>query len=400
MKKILVMPDGNWLSHTSRPFEISKQLKFLGHQVVFAGEGEYMKLPRNYGFEVIPVKTIDPDHVLRCSRSGRVNWFNYDLICEGVESDLELFNKVKPDMVLTDFRLTAKISCELAKIPLSVILNASWTDYTNVRFNSPEHLPITGVVGQRIANLLLPWVKDLITTYDNRPFNKFRKEKGLKPTKNIWETWKGDLNLLVDIPQFTPTVNLPKNFHYIGPIYWEPDSELPSWYYKLDETRPTLYFTMGSTGYTRFFDEAVDLFGNTKFQCIITTAGMVNEEKKYPDNFFVVEYAPGSKLLEKSDVVVCHGGNGTIYQAMAMGVPIIGIPTMHDQEYNLDRVEALGLGIHLSELKFEPIHLRQAVNRIFNEKKYHKNALAMKEVMASYNGPKSGAMLIDEFLKS
>ena len=46
MKRILVMPDGNWLAHTSRPFEIAKVLRDMGHEVIFAGEGPYMKLPR------------------------------------------------------------------------------------------------------------------------------------------------------------------------------------------------------------------------------------------------------------------------------------------------------------------------------------------------------------------
>ena len=47
--KILVMPDGNWLSHTSRPFEIAKELRELGYDVVFASDGQYMRLPREGG---------------------------------------------------------------------------------------------------------------------------------------------------------------------------------------------------------------------------------------------------------------------------------------------------------------------------------------------------------------
>jgi len=91
---------------------------------------------------------------------------------------------------------------------------------------------------------------------------------------------------------------------------------------------------MGSTGYARFFEQAIEIFGNSEYQCIMTTAGMVSLSC-IPENFYVTDYAPGSKIMEKSDVVVCQGGNGTIYQAMSKGVPIIGIPTMHDQEFNL-----------------------------------------------------------------
>lgn len=74
--------------------------------------------------------------------------------------------------------------------------------------------------------------------------------------------------------------------------------------------------------------------------------------------------------MEKSDVVICRGGNGTIYQAMSKGVLIIGIPTMHDQEWNFDRVQDLGFGIHLSELKFKSDHLIRAVEAIFTNEAY------------------------------
>lgn len=99
-----------------------------------------------------------------------------------------------------------------------------------------------------------------------------------------------------------------------------------------------------------------------------------------------------------SDLVVCHGGNGTIYQAMQHGVPIIGIPTMHDQEFNLDRVVDLGIGIHLSELKFKPEHLANAVEVILSDDSYHKNAAHYQNILAGYNGPQKGAELIDAFV--
>jgi UDP:flavonoid glycosyltransferase YjiC (YdhE family) len=397
-RRILVMPDGNWLAHTSRPFEIAKVLRDMGHDVVFAGEGYYMKLPREKGFQVIPIKTLDPNTALTRSRSGRVNWFYYEFIKQCVEEELKLFDNVRPDLVLTDFRLTLSTSCELSAILLVVILNASWTNFYDVKIEAPEHFIVTPMLGKRIATWFAPWIKSFIVTYDSLPFRRFRGEKGLSLRKNIWDIWRGDLNLIADIPEYGPTKNLPSNFHYIGPIIWEPEMEISDWLEKLNPEKPIIYFTMGSTGFARFFNQAIEIFGNSKYQCIITTAGMVYLTE-IPENFFVIDYAPGSKIMEKSDLVVCHGGNGTIYQAMSKGVPIIGIPTMPDQEFNLDRVEALGIGIHLSELKFKPSHLVEAVEKILSQKSYKENALSYKQILEKYNGPQNGAELIESFLK-
>ena len=397
MKKILVMPDGNWLSHVSRPFEIAKILREMGHNVIFASDGNYMRLPREAGFKIFPIKTISPDRVLAVSRSGRVNWYGYSLLKECVEEDLKLFNNLKPDLVLGDFRLSLSTSCEYANIPLAVTLNAAWTNYYDVRIKAPEHLIFTRILGKRIATWLAPWIKNRIVILDSSPYRKLRIEKGLTPCTNIWDIWRGDLNLIVDIPEYGPTKNLPPDFHYIGPIIWEPEIDVPDWLEKIDPERPTIYFTMGSTGYDRFFEQAIEIFGNSEYQCMMTTAGMVNLSY-IPENFFITDYAPGSKLMEKSDVVVCQGGNGTIYQAMSKGVPIIGIPTMHDQEFNLDRVVDLGIGIHLSELKFKPSNLVEAVEKVLTHKSYKKNVYKYVKIIEKYDAPRKGAELIDSYL--
>lgn len=396
--KILAMPDGNWLSHTSRVFEVARRLREAGHEVVFAGEGQYMRLPRDAGFRVAPVATLDPDRVLACSRSGRANWYDYRWTRTCVEAELALFDKEDPDLVLGDFRLSLSTSCELASVPLAVTLNAAWTDYYTVRIRAPEHHPLTRLFGRRATSMVAPWIKQVVLRVDSRPINRFRREYGLAPRRNIWDIWRGDLNLMVDIPEYAPTAGLPDNFHYVGPIIWEPETTPPGWLARLDPDRPTIYFTMGSTGYARFFERAMAIFAGTDYQCVMTTAGMV-EPDDVPDNFFVTDYAPGSRIMEKSDVVVCQGGNGTIYQAMAHGVPIIGIPTMHDQEFNLDRVADLGLGIHLSELRFRPGHLVDAVAQMVDDPTFRSRATEYREILARYDGPGTAADRISAYLR-
>jgi UDP:flavonoid glycosyltransferase YjiC (YdhE family) len=111
VRKILIMPDGNWLSHVSRPLEIAKALRELGnYHIVFGGDGEYMRLPKECGFDVRPALTHDPEHVMRCSRSGRANWWDYATLSVHVEADLEIFKQEKPDLVLGDFRLSLSTS--------------------------------------------------------------------------------------------------------------------------------------------------------------------------------------------------------------------------------------------------------------------------------------------------
>lgn len=398
MKTILVMPDGNWLSHVSRPLAIAKILRKMGFRVLFAGSGEYMKLPRSDGFDVVDLFSISADRTLEVCRRGSANYYHYHLACKCVEEEIRLFNELRPDMVLNDFRLTLSTSCEIMHIPMVVTLNAACTNYYAVRTRCPEHFPVTRFVGQHIGDFFAPPVKQFLWWFDALPLNRVRKKYRLSPRKNIMDIWRGDLNLIVDIPEYGPTHELPDNFHYIGPITWEPDIEMPQSFYTIDRSQPCIYFTMGSTGFARFFHQAIDLFAHTDYQCIMTTAGMVHIDSA-PRNFRVYDYAPGSKIMQIADAVVCHGGNGTIYQALSAGVPIIGIPTMHDQEFNLDRVVALGAGIHLSERRFVPRDLLNAVKDVLHKPLYKEAARKCATILGPYNAPQKGAELIREFLE-
>ena len=67
--------------------------------------------------------------------------------------------------------------------------------------------------------------------------------------------------------------------------------------------------------------------------------------RELPPGCYAAPFAPGKALCEAADVVVCHAGNGTIYQALSCGKPVVGVPEFHDQEFNMQRVQALGLGV-------------------------------------------------------
>lgn len=52
--------------------------------------------------------------------------------------------------------------------------------------------------------------------------------------------------------------------------------------------------------------------------------------------------------------MVCHAGNGTIYQALMRGIPMVLIPSFFEQEWNAHRIVKLQLGeIHRPEAGIE-----------------------------------------------
>jgi MGT family glycosyltransferase len=231
-------------------------------------------------------------------------------------------------------------------------------------------------------------------------YTDVRKQHGLPPLRDGWLANEGDITLLADLPEFMPVVrSTPPSFRYTGPLLWEANIGLPHWFSRLEPGRPTIYFTMGSTGDTRFFQEAVRVFGNTDFQVLITTGGLA-EIPNPPSNVFIAKYAPGEALMAVSDVVVSHGGNGTIYQALSCGVPIIGFPAIFDQEVNMRRVRALGAGIQMSNKNYDGDSLGSAVHAVLNEPAYRERCRQLAARISRMDGRRRAALHIHDFLQT
>jgi UDP:flavonoid glycosyltransferase YjiC (YdhE family) len=66
-----------------------------------------------------------------------------------------------------------------------------------------------------------------------------------------------------------------------------------------------------------------------------------------PDNVHVEPWVDQADVLAEADVVVCHGGSGTTFGALAAGVPLVIVPLFADQFANAPRVAEAEAGLVL-----------------------------------------------------
>ena len=240
----------------------------------------------------------------------------------------------------------------------------------------------------------------MLTWYYSLGYTKLRQRHHLPPVHSIYDLIEGDMTLLADIPEYMATTpQMPDNYRYVGPILWRANLPVPSWLARLDRRRPTLYFTMGSTGDAQFFNEAIRVFGDTEYQVLITTGGLA-DLGRVPSNIFVEEYANGEALMDVSDAVISHGGNGTVYQALSRGVPIIGFPSIFDQEINMQRVAALGAGLRMWRSQYDARALKAAVEQLLGDARYRERCQRLAHSIAYYNGPRRAAVHINHLIGS
>jgi UDP:flavonoid glycosyltransferase YjiC (YdhE family) len=78
--------------------------------------------------------------------------------------------------------------------------------------------------------------------------------------------------------------------------------------------------------------------------------------------------------VQRSNLVICNGGSLTTYQALATGVPILGLCSNMDQLLNMNAIERLGAGLSLRAARVLAIQLKEAVQSLLDTPAYDQAA--------------------------
>jgi UDP:flavonoid glycosyltransferase YjiC (YdhE family) len=387
---------------------LAQELRSRGHEVIFAGKSSKIKFIQEHEFEVLPIYEPDPVMLLGNIRDNKIKFISDADIEMMIAADIALYREQKPDIVLTDFRYTAPISTQIMGIKHIAIVNASSTEYRALPYIPlfewiPERLMDRDAKLWEILDSLNLRIE--MSIFDNvmNVFKKLSKKYKLQKIITATNCLTGkDLTLLADIPEYFPTKNLPDNYHYIGPLTWQSNIPPPHWWPPERNNKPFIYITMGTTGFPDFFHKVCELFKTSEMRAIITTGEQVKDLNSIAGKIFVEPFIDGDMVTEACDLVVCHGGNGTIYQALKHGKPVIGIPTVPDQQFNMRRVKALGIGETLTwnDFKKNPQLLIDLVRSVINDTSYYDNVKKLSEVLLKYDAVKTGADIITRMGKS
>ena len=405
---ILCTPYTHTISHISRPLLVAKELRDRGHGVVFAGEGPSLKFIKQDGFRVFPLHEPAPDLLFGNIRRGKLRFVSNQEINLMVEADIDLFKKVKPDIVITDGRFTAPISTHIAGLKHVAIVNVSSTEYRALPYIPffewiPEELIGRDTGLWKKFDLLNLKLEMFVFNNAMNVFKNLSKKYGLKKTVTATNCLAGkDITLLADIPEYFPTINLPGGYHYIGPLTLKSNIPPPSWWAPKKNNKPLIYITMGTTGIGDFFDKVYELFKTSEMNAIITTGAQVAGMENIEGKIYIESFIDGDLVMEECDLVVCHGGNGTIYRALLHKKPIIGIPTIPDQGFNMRRVEALGVGTSLTWKKFSesPKVLMDTIDTILTNPSFAEKSKRMQTNLKSYQAEKTAADIIEQYISN
>jgi UDP:flavonoid glycosyltransferase YjiC (YdhE family) len=109
----------------------------------------------------------------------------------------------------------------------------------------------------------------------------------------------------------------------------------------------------------------------------VVSKGPQHELIELAPNMTGAEFLPQPAILPHVDLVVTHGGNNTVTEAVHFGKPMIVLPLFWDQYDNAQRVAECGFGERLATYEFEDDELHGAIERLL-----HANHAPLREASA------------------
>lgn len=379
-KKVLFFAESVTLAHMARPAVLAGMLQHTEFEAVIATDPRYLNLFPDLSVRTVGLFSLSSAEFIDALAKGRP-LYTSSLLERYVEEDLRLIDEEEPDIVVGDFRLSLSVSARLRKIPYIAISNAYWSPHARVSYAIPE-LPMTGVLGVRLAQALFSIVRPAVFAMHTLPLNKVRGKYGLKPLgMNLNRVYTdSDYVLYADVPSLVEMFDLPDNHQFLGPVLWSPEHTCPDWWPEIDGVIPNIYVTLGSSGRNDLLPVVLNALKELPVRLLVSTAGS-GALNISASNIFTADYLPGAAAAGKSSLVICNGGSLTTYQAFGQGVPVIGIAGNLDQHLNMLAVEKSGAGIRLRTENLATEQLRAAVIKILQEKAYARSAEAIRERM-------------------
>jgi len=396
--KFIFFPLSYLLAHVGRLTLIAEELRARGHEVTFAGVDpdrdtrSKLGFARKAGFRL--VEAPEPDYRYAWNRFEKYGWVvtawdlarhqqwaPLDTILDG---QVRVMDRERPNMVVGDGTISVSTAAHIVGIPAAGVMNSY-----NHRYLSP-------------TSVFMPMIRLWDALHLSRVRGRIYRKYGVA-RENALGLLRTIPMLSPDLPGLFPEPEGWPNWHTVGPILSEPPVSLPSWYGELDDGTPNVYVTMGSTGFLEgFLQRTYGALSEAPFRFLLTTGGQVSERviQEAPPNFRIADYAPGSKLVEKSCALIFHGGNGTMYQGLAAGVPMVALPSHLEQAHSFRAALTNGLGLQLSSRRVRGDRLVRALTRVLEEPSYRAASASFSEAVRRANGPAAAADLLERHARA
>ena len=187
----------------------------------------------------------------------------------------------------------------------------------------------------------------------------------------------------------------PPRFHYLeGCVREEDPFEMPD--IPAATNTPVVYVSFGSLGAAdvALFERMIRLFADLPYRFLINVGGYKDSFRDVPDNVHLDYWYPQPSVIEKTDLVIHHGGNNSVHEALYFGKPSIVMPYCWDGHDNARRLHDTGLGVHLDRYAWRDQEMMDALAGLTSDKGMKTRLGDISADMIAADGRRQAAELI------
>lgn len=294
---------------------------------------------------------------------------------EAARALLPLLDELDPDLVVSDvLTIAPSLAAELRGCPRATLVPHLYpVSEPGMPFFASGAMPPRTALGRAGWRLGQPLLEAGLRR-GRRELNETRSRLGLAPLDRFHGGMSEELVVVGTYPELEYPRSWPEEVEVCGPIGYElphPEIELPP-------GEAPLVLIAPSTAHDpecRLIRRSFDALGREPLRLVATTNGhRPREPIAAPPNAVLVEWLSYSQLMAAADLVVCHGGHGTICRALEAGTPILVSPSVGDMAENGVRVQWAGAGLMLPARLRRPGPLRWVVSELLKNPAYRARA--------------------------
>ena len=378
MAKAYLTPYGVGLGHASRLVMVADRLQKMGMVIRFSSFGEAATYISMQGYKCIAVPPVEfawnmeGEFSIKYSIANTLRWFTN--FSRQINKETRSMAEYKPDIIVSDSRLSSLITAKFFGIPSVVILNQvklllspRLREFRIARLFEKMTGEILGVMWTTADKILVP---DLPPPYTIA-------------SHNIWDT--SSVIAKLEYVGFTaPKIavsqeQINKVANSLG----------------LNRSRPVVFVHISGPIETRkpiirIILEACKSL-RPEIQYIISEGRPKGnlEPKKLSGSGWYYEWCPvRNEIFAMSNLLVLRGGHVALSQAIQFGKPIITIPIENHGEQlgNSEKIVKIGAGLMLKPKELKANHITDAVHQILDNPTYQKNSTELMRLTEKLDG--------------
>jgi hypothetical protein len=337
--RYLLVPENNSPSHIAKCLSIRELLLSSGHEVHIAVGKKHAGFLNRLGIAYHLLADIqESDH----GSFPSFKWFsNHELIAGCIAEEVALINRIQPDRVLGVFRFTLHASAQITRVPYDSLICGCMIPDSEEVLGFAENDPGIELQKKFLENFF---------RFAGKKVSRALAQFGLAPLDDIRYVLKGERTFLWDYPEFMPLPVCPGVVH-IGPI------SLHHWPYDTINLEPVLNsplpIAVVSFG-TCITDDTVvqrivNLLLGLGYQVIVAAGGQAStlDLNQSDSRVTILKYAPLHRIFPYTSLLVTHGGQMTVFEALQNQIPILVMPLQPEQAHNGVCLERIGCGHRL-----------------------------------------------------